>query len=58
MANEFKVATSTVKTMGHALASQKDVVVRQMKQEQEAMTTMKKCLEMWDIFKGFDFDSL
>ena len=58
MSNEFKAATSTVKTMGHALASQKDDVVGWMKKEQEAMTTRQKCIEIWDVFKGFDFDSL
>ena len=58
MANEYKVTTSRVKTMGHTLASQKDVVVGWMKQEQEAMTTRQKYLEIWDIFKGFDYDSL
>ena len=41
MANEYKSATSRVKTIGHALASQKDAVVGWMKQEQEAMTTGK-----------------
>ena len=44
--------------MGQTLASQKDAVVGWMKQEQEAMTTRQKCLEIWDTFKGFDFDSL
>ena len=31
MANEYKAATSRVKTMRHALASQKDIVVEWMK---------------------------
>ena len=58
MANEYRTATSRVKTMGQTLASQKDTVVGWMKQEQEAMTIRQKCLEIWDSFKGFDFDSL
>ena len=33
MANEYKAATSRVKNMGQALASQKDVMVGWMKQE-------------------------
>ena len=58
MANEYRTTTSRVKAMGQTLASQKDVVVGWMKQEQEAMTTRKKYIEIWDTFKGFDFDSL
>ena len=58
MANEYRTATSRVKAMGQTLASQKDVVVGWMKQEQEATITKQKCLEIWDTFKGFDFDSL
>ena len=58
MASEYRTTTSKVKVMGQTLASQKDVVVGWMKQEQEAMTTRKKCLEIWDTFKGFDFNSL
>ena len=58
MASEYKTTTSRVKAMRQTLASQKDVVVGWMKQEQEAMTTRQKCLKIWDSFKGFDFDSL
>ena len=58
MANEYRIATSRVKAMGQTLASPKVVVVGWMKQEQEATTTKQKCLEIWDTFKGFDFDSL
>ena len=58
MANEYKIATSRVKAKGQTLASQKDAVVGWMKQEQEAMTIRQKCLEIWDSFKGFDFDFL
>ena len=58
MASGYRTVTSRVKAMGQTLASQKDVVVGWMKQEQEAMTTRQKCLEIWDTFKGFDFDSL
>ena len=39
MASEYRTATSKVKVMGQTLASQKDVVVGWIKQEQEAMTT-------------------
>ena len=58
MASEYRTATSRVKAMVQTLASQKDVVVGWMKQEQEATTTKQKCLEIWDTFKGFKFDSL
>ena len=58
MANEYRTTTSKVKAMGQTLASQKNAVVGWMKQEQEAMTIRLKCLEIWDTFKGFDFDSL
>ena len=58
MASEYRTVTSRVKAMGQTLASQKDVVVGWMKQEQEVRTTRQKYLEIWDTFKGFDFDSL
>ena len=58
MASEYRTTTSKVKAIGQTLASQKDAVVGWMKQEQEAMTTRQKCLDIQDTFKGFDFDSL
>ena len=58
MASEYRTTTFRVKAIGQTLASQKDAVVGWMKQKQEAMTTKQKCLEIWDTFKGFDFDFL
>ena len=58
MASEYGTTTSRVKAMGQTLASQKDAVVRWIKQEQEVMITRQKCLEIWDTFKEFDFHSL
>ena len=46
MALEFQQAISKSKAIGKSLANQKEVILKWKKQEHEALTTKKKCLDI------------